>query len=182
MANTITKRYVAKDKEKITVEFNDKVVEIRRIWDTKKSDTKVKIHEVEAKNVPYVQKTLELVRVCTEAVGIKWDAKKVANLGQTTWREDGDEYEDYATKILYLSNGGQVRICRRADGSQAIELDLITESTVKQVVADVRAWTDEDQEALEEYNRYRKSRAAKHREFEAKYVREFTYSLGTVIH
>lgn len=173
----VKSHYVAKDKEVITVALNGKQIEIRRIWDTKKKEFKQTLIQLSKENPDAFRRNLLIVNACLEVVGLKWADAPVKEVGKITWKEGEDEFEDARTRIKYLMNGGQVRVVRDTDGSQRVELDVVTERTVTQCIKDTNDWTEEDQDALAEHQAGQQRRYAdrvRHERHEREYVHEFS--------
>lgn len=171
------KRYVARHEEPIEVELNGKMISIRRIWDSKKKEVKNELLELSQMQDPY-KRGLAVIATCLAAVGIKWSDSPVKEVGKITWQEGDTVYEAPATKIKFLQNGGQLRLVRNADGTERIDLDVVTKTTVNQVIRDCQDWTDEDQLALENYTSglaRRKADRERHRRYEKAYVSEFRF-------
>ena len=171
----VKSHYVSKHMEKMTVEFNGKQVEIRRVWDSKKQDLKKELLEI-SETQDIFRRNLLVIDACLKAVGLQWADAPIKDVGKVEWTEGGESYEGPATRIKFLKNGGQVRLCRKADGTQAVELDVVTNTTVSQCIADVQAWTEEDQAALSAHNEAAKRRKAdreRHERYEKNYVHTF---------
>lgn len=172
----VKSHYVSKHSEKITVEFNGKQVEIRRVWDSKKKELKQELLEL-SETQDVFKRNLLVIDACLKSVGLQWADAPIKEVGRVEWQEGGETYEGPATRIKFLKNGGQVRLCRKADGTQAVELDVVTSTTVSQCIADVQAWSDEDQAALSAYNEAAKRRKAdreRHEHYEKNYVHTFS--------
>lgn len=173
----IKSHYVSKDTEKMTVEFNGKLVEIRRVWDSKKKSLKQELTEL-TETPDVFKRNLLVVDACLRAVGIQWSDAPIKEVGKVTWREGSDEYESPRIRIKFLKNGGQVRLCRADDGTQKVELDVVTNTTVSQCIKDCQAWSDEDQTALEAARtaalRKRKEDRERHERYEQNYVNTFS--------
>jgi hypothetical protein len=171
----VKSHYVSKHSEKLTVEFNGKLVEIRRVWDSKKKELRKELQEL-SETQDVFRRNLLVIDACLKAVGLQWADAPIKEVGKVEWQEGGETYEGPATRIKFLKNGGQVRLCRKTDGTQAVELDVVTSTTVSQCIADVQAWSDEDQEALSAYNEAVKRRKAdreRHERYEKNYVHTF---------
>lgn len=177
-STTLKGRYVARDREVIKVRLGEKEYQIRRIWDSKKKSLREELIDIQ--NTPDVLKrNLLIVNACLTAVGIEWSSSPVKCVGRVAWREGNEEYEDSSIKIKFLKNGGQVRLCRNSDGTQRVELDVVTEKTVTTVLRDVQAWSEDDQAALEEHRASmarRKEDRQRHEAYEQEYVRTFNVS------
>lgn len=172
----VKSHYVSKHSEKLTVEFNGKLVEIRRVWDSKKKELKQELLEL-AETQDVFKRNLLVIDACLKSVGLQWADAPIKEVGRVEWQEGGETYEGPATRIKFLKNGGQVRLCRKTDGTQAVELDVVTSTTVSQCIADVQAWTDADQEALSAHNEAMKRRKAdreRHERYEKNYVHTFS--------
>jgi hypothetical protein len=167
---------VSKHSEKLTVEFNGKLVEIRRVWDSKKKELKEELQELSQMQDTY-KRNLSVVAACLSAVGLEWADAPIKDVGAVTWKEGDTTYEAPALRIKFLKNGGQLRMVRGADGTESVELDVVTKTTVQQCIKDCQAWTDEDQLALDNHNAAMKRRKAdkeRHENYERKYVSTFS--------
>lgn len=172
----VKSRYVAKHEERMTVEFNGKQISIRRVWDSKKQDLKKELLEI-SETQDVFRRNLLVIDACLKAVGIQWADAPIKDIGKVEWKEGGELYEGPATRIKFLRNGGQVRLCRKADGTQSVELDVVTKTTVSQCIADTQAWTEEDQAALDGHVAAMKRRKAdkeRHERYEKQYVSTFS--------
>lgn len=173
----IKSHYVSKDTEKMTVEFNGKLVEIRRVWDSKKKSLKQELTEL-TETPDVFKRNLLVVDACLRAVGIQWSDAPIKEVGKVTWREGNDDYESPRIRIKFLKNGGQVRLCRNDDGTQKVELDVVTNTTVSQCIKDCQAWSDEDQSKLEAARtaamNKRKEDRERHERYERNYVSTFS--------
>lgn len=172
----IKSRYVSKHSEKLTVEFNGKLVEIRRVWDSKKKELKEELQELSQMQDTY-KRNLSVVAACLSAVGLEWSDAPIKDVGAVTWTEGDTTYEAPALRIKFLKNGGQLRMVRGADGTESVELDVVTKTTVQQCIQDCQNWTDEDQEALDSHTAAMKRRRAdreRHENYERKYVSTFS--------
>ena len=171
----IKSRYVAKHEERVTVEFNGKQVQIRRIWDSKKRDLKQELTEI-SETQDVFRRNLLVIDACLKAVGLQWAEVPIKDVGSVEWKEGNETYTGPATRIKFLKNGGQVRLCRKADGTQTVELDVVTSSTVSQCIQDCQSWSDEDQAALDGHvaaMQRRKADKERHERYEKNYVRAF---------
>lgn len=171
----VKSRYVAKHEERVTVEFNGKQVQIRRIWDSKKKDLRKELQEI-SETQDVFRRNLLVIDACLKAVGIQWADAAIKDIGKVEWTEGGETYEGPATRIKFLKNGGQVRLCRKSDGTQSVELDVVTSRTVSQCITDVQSWTDEDQATLDGHvaaMQRRKADKERHERYEKQYVRTF---------
>lgn len=161
----------------MTVEFNGKLVEIRRVWDSKKKSLKQELTEL-TETPDVFKRNLLVVDACLKAVGIQWSDAPIKEVGKVTWREGNDEYESPRIRIKFLKNGGQVRLCRNDDGTQKVELDVVTNTTVSQCIKDCQAWSDEDQTTLEAARtaalNKRKEDRERHERYEQNYVHTFS--------
>lgn len=176
-APRIKSRYVAKHTEKVTVEFNGKQVEIRRIWDSKKKELREELTELSQIPDTYTR-SLSVIAACLQAVGIKWSDAPIKDVGSITWSEGDKTYQAPALRIKFLQNGGQLRMVRGADGTESVELDIVTKTTVHQCIRDCQSWTDEDQEALDDHTaamRRRKADKERHERYERAYVSAFSF-------
>lgn len=173
----IKSHYVSKDREKMTVEFNGKLVEIRRVWDSKKKLLKQELTEL-TETPDVFKRNLLVVDACLRAVGLQWSDAPIKEVGKVTWREGNEEFESPKIRIKFLKNGGQVRLCRNDDGTQKVELDVVTNTTVSQCIKDCSAWSDEDQTALESARtaalNKRKEDRERHERYEQNYVHTFS--------
>ena len=172
----IKSRYVSKHSEKITVEFNGKLVEIRRVWDSKKKDLKEELNELAQMQDTY-KRNLSVIAACLSAVGLEWSDAPIKSVGAVTWVEGDTTYEAPALRIKFLKNGGQLRMKRGSDGTESVELDVVTKTTVQQCIKDCQDWSEADQEALDNHtaamNR-RKADRERHEQYERTYVSEFS--------
>lgn len=172
----IKSRYVSKHEEQITVEFNGKQVSIRRVWDSKKQELRKELQEL-SETQDVFRRNLLVIDACLKAVGLQWADAPIKDVGKVEWTEGGEAYEGPATRIKFLKNGGQVRLCRKSDGTQTVELDVVTKTTVSQCIQDCQAWTDEDQANLNGHVAAMKRRKAdkeRHESYERKYVSTFS--------
>lgn len=173
----IKSHYVSKDREKMTVEFNGKTVEIRRVWDSKKKALKQELTEL-TETPDVFKRNLLVVDACLRAVGLQWSDAPIKEVGKVTWREGNEEFESPKIRIKFLKNGGQVRLCRNDDGTQKVELDVVTNTTVSQCIKDCSVWSDEDQTALESARtaalNKRKEDRERHERYEQNYVHTFS--------
>lgn len=172
----IKSHYVSKHSEKLTVEFNGKLVEIRRVWDSKKKELKEELLELSQMQDTY-KRNLSVVAACLSAVGLEWADAPIKDVGAVTWTEGDTTYEAPALRIKFLKNGGQLRMVRGADGTESVELDVVTKTTVQQCIKDCQAWSDEDQLALDNHTAAMKRRKAdkeRHENYERKYVSTFS--------
>jgi len=175
-APRIKSHYVSKHMEKITVEFNGKQIEIRRVWDSKKKDLRKELQEL-SETQDVFRRNLLVIDACLKAVGIQWADAPIKDIGKVEWTEGGEVYEGPATRIKFLKNGGQVRLCRKADGTQAVELDVVTKTTVSQCIQDCQSWTEEDQLAMDNHTaamKRRKTDRERHERYERNYVSTFS--------
>lgn len=172
----VKSRYVSKHSEKITVEFNGKLVEIRRVWDSKKKDLKEELNELAQMQDTY-KRNLSVIAACLSAVGLEWSDAPIKSVGAVTWVEGDTTYEAPALRIKFLKNGGQLRMKRGSDGTESVELDIVTKTTVQQCIKDCQDWSETDQEALDNHtaamNR-RKADRERHERYERTYVSEFS--------
>ena len=172
----IKSHYVSTHMEKITVEFNGKQVEIRRVWDSKKKELRKELQEL-SETQDVFRRNLLVIDACLKAVGIQWADAPIKEIGKVEWQEGGETYEGAAVRIKFLRNGGQVRLCRKADGTQSVELDVVTKATISQCITDVQSWTEEDQLTLDNHNEAMKRRKAdreRHERYEKNYVHTFS--------
>lgn len=124
-----------------------------------------------------LKRSLSVIASCLQAVGIEWSEAPIKEVGTVEWKEGDDVYEAPALRIKFLKNGGQVRMVRNPDGTEHIDLDVVTKTTVSQCIADVQAWSEEDQEALDNHTAAMKRRKAdkeRHESYERKYVSTFS--------
>lgn len=157
------------------MEFNGKQVEIRRVWDSKKKDLRKELQEL-SETQDVFRRNLLVIDACLKAVGIQWADAPIKDIGKVEWTEGGEVYEGPATRIKFLKNGGQVRLCRKSDGTQSVELDVVTKTTVSQCIQDCQSWTEEDQLTLDNYTEAMKRRKAdkeRHEKYEREYVHTF---------
>lgn len=172
----VKSHYVSKHMEKMTVEFNGKQVEIRRVWDSKKKELREELKELAQIPDTYTR-NLSVIAACLQSVGIKWSDAPIKDVGVMTWQEGDNTYEAPALRIKFLKNGGQLRMVRGSDGTESVELDVVTKTTVQQCIKDCQAWTDEDQLALDNHTAAMKRRKAdkeRHENYERKYVSTFS--------
>lgn len=172
----VKSHYVSKHSEKLTVEFNGKQIEVRRVWDSKKQDLRKELKEI-SQMQDTLKRSLSVIAACLQAVGIEWSEAPIKEVGTVEWKEGDDVYEAPALRIKFLKNGGQVRMVRNPDGTEHIDLDVVTKTTVSQCIADVQAWSDEDQEALDNHTAAMKRRKAdkeRHERYERNYVSTFS--------
>lgn len=175
-APRIKSHYVSKHSEKITVEFNGKLIEIRRVWDSKKKELKEELIELSQMQDTY-KRNLSVIAACLQSVGLEWSDAPIKDVGTVTWCEGDKTYEAPALRIKFLKNGGQLRMVRGADGTESVELDIVTKTTVQQCIKDCQAWSDEDQLALDNHTAAMKRRKAdkeRHESYERKYVSTFS--------
>lgn len=172
----VKSHYVSKHMEKMTVEFNGKQVEIRRVWDSKKKELREELKEL-AQIPDTYKRNLSVIAVCLQSVGLEWSDAPIKDVGTVTWCEGDKTYEAPAIRIKFLKNGGQLRMVRGADGTESVELDVVTKTTVSQCIQDCQSWTDDDQEALEGHIAAMKRRKAdkeRHERYERNYVSTFS--------
>lgn len=172
----VKSHYVSKHMEKMTVEFNGKQVEIRRVWDSKKKELREELQELSETNDVF-RRNLLVIDACLKAVGLQWADAPIKDVGSVEWKEGNETYTGPATRIKFLKNGGQVRLCRKSDGTQSVELDVVTKTTVSQCIQDCQSWTEEDQLALDNHTAAMKRRKAdkeRHESYERKYVSTFS--------
>lgn len=175
--NKVKSRYIAKDKEIITVTLGSKLVEIRRVWDSKKKSLKEELIKINNDEPDTFKRNLLVVDACISAVGLKWADAPIKEVGNVAWKEGDDEYESPRVRIKFLMNGGQVRVVRNEDGTQKVELDCVTERTVTQCIKDAQSWSSEDQQALDAYKaglQRRKADRQRHEAYEKAYVHTFS--------
>ena len=172
----IKSHYVSKHMEKMTVEFNGKQIEIRRVWDSKKKELREELKEL-AQIPDTYKRNLSVIAACLQSVGLEWSDAPVKDVGTVTWTEGDTTYEAPALRIKFLKNGGQLRMVRGADGTESVELDVVTKTTVSQCIQDCQSWTDADQEALEVHiaaMKRRKTDRERHERYERNYVSTFS--------
>lgn len=171
----VKSRYVAKHEERMTVEFNGKQVQVRRVWDSKKRELKKELTEL-SETQDVFRRNLLVIDACLKAVGLQWADAPIKDVGSVEWKEGNETYTGPATRIKFLKNGGQVRLCRKSDGTQTVELDIVTSTTVSQCITDAQAWTDEDQAKLDGHvaaMQRRKADKERHEKYEREYVHTF---------
>lgn len=169
-------RYVAKHSEKITIDFNGKKVEIRRIWDSKKRELLAELRELT--QIPDMfKRNLSVIAACLSAVGLEWSDAPLKELGKVTWREGDKVCEAPSVRIKFLKNGGQLRMVRNTDGTERVDLDIVTKETVNRCIKDCQDWSDEDQAALDSYNAAASRRRAdreRHEHYERTCISSFS--------
>jgi hypothetical protein len=151
------------------------MVEIRRIWDSKKKELREELKELAQIPNAYTR-SLSVIALCLQAVGLKWSDAPLKEIGTITWQEGDQTLQAPAIKIKFLQNGGQLRLVRNADGTEHIDLDVVTKTTVEQCIKDCQDWSDEDQAALDSFNAAAARRRAdkeRHERYEKSYVSEF---------
>lgn len=176
-SSTVKSHYVSKDKEIIKVRLGEREMEIRRVWDSKKKALKEELIQISNDNPDVLTRNALIISACLDAVGLKWADAPTKEVGRVTWKEGADEYESPKIKIKYLMNGGQFRVVRNSDGTQKIELDVVTEQTVVQCIKDAQDWSEDDQSALENHRaalQRRRLDRQRHEQYERQCVHTFS--------